>query len=88
MLKCLLRVIEEHEQTDDIMPTDKPMLNKTEEIVLNLLRNDSRLTITQMSEQTGFSVSGVKKIIQSLKKAGILKRVGASKSGEWVISNL
>lgn len=87
MLKCLLRVIEEHEQTDTVKPTDKPILNKSEEKIISLLRKNSRLTIPQMSEQTGLSVSGVKKIIQSLKKAGILIRLGASKSGEWMVNN-
>lgn len=87
MLKCLLRVIEEHEQSDENKPVGISPLNKSEEKILNLLRNNGRLTILHMSEQTGLSVSGVKKIIQSLKKAGILRRVGASKSGEWVVND-
>lgn len=87
MLKCLLRVIEEHEQSDENKPVSISSLNKSEEKIINLLRKNGRLTIPQMSEQIGLSVSGVKRIIQSLKKAGILSRVGASKSGEWVVND-
>lgn len=89
MLKCLRRVIKEHEDThkqerDVISHT----LSKSEEKVLGALRKDGRLTIAEVSELTALSVSGVKKVITALKKAGLLERKGASKSGEWVVKDL
>lgn len=87
MLRCLLRVIEEHEQHEDEVLIDTHILNKSEERLLGMLRQNGKLTISQMSEQMGLSMSGIKKIIQSLKKTGILIRVGASKSGEWVVKD-
>lgn len=86
MLKCLLRVVKEHENThDENAAASTPQLTKSEEKILDALRSDGRLTIPQVSAMTGLSVSGVKKIIASLKKAGILERIGASKAGEWVV---
>ena len=46
------------------------------------------MTIAEVSELTDLSVSGVKKVITALKKAGLLERKGASKSGEWVVKDV
>ena len=89
MLNCLLRVIKEHEDTHQQESEIKTpiTLSKSEENVLDALRKDGRLTIAEVSQLTGLSVSGVKKVIAALKKIGMLERKGASKSGEWVVKN-
>lgn len=87
MLNCLLRVIKEHDSTniEDSLSLTSVSLSKSEEKVLNALREDNKLTIAKISQLTGLSVSGVKKIINALKVAGLLERKGSSKSGEWII---
>lgn len=89
MLNCLLRVIKEHEDTHQQESEIKApiTLSKSEENVLDALCKDGRLTIAEVSQLTGLSVSGVKKVIAALKKIGMLERKGASKSGEWVVKN-
>ena len=87
MLNCLLRVIKQHDSTniEDSLSLTSVSLSKSEEKVLNALREDNKLTIAKISQLTGLSVSGVKKIINALKVAGLLERKGSSKSGEWII---
>lgn len=88
MLKCLLRVIKEHEDPHtQEQAVIGHSLSKSEGKVLEVLRKDGRLTIAEVSEMTDLSVSGVKKVIAALKKAGLLERKGASKSGEWVVKD-
>lgn len=86
MLNCLLRVIKMHAYPNvENGETSNVTLSKSEEKVLECLRLNGRLTMADVSEQTGLSLSGVKKIIASLKKIGVLEHRGASKSGEWVV---
>ena len=87
MLRCLLRTVTEHEGTH-IEETDAetPPLSKSEKIVLDAFRKNGLLTIAEVSELTGLSVSGVKKVITSLKTAGLLVRRGSNKNGLWQVS--
>lgn len=61
--------------------------NKSELQVLALLKQNSRLTRTLLSDATGISESGIKKILASLKKYGLIKRIGSNKSGYWEVYN-
>lgn len=80
-------MIKQHDSTniEDSLSLTSVSLSKSEEKVLNALREDNKLTIAKISQLTGLSVSGVKKIINALKVAGLLERKGSSKSGEWII---
>lgn len=86
MLKCLLRAVTEHEEThigdDDV---ENPPLSKSEKKVLDAFRKNGLLTIAEVSEQTGLSVSGVKKAIAAMKAAGLLVRRGTNKRGLWLV---
>ncbi len=42
--------------------------------------------LVEVSEQTGLSVSGVKKAIAALKAAGLLVHRGTNKRGLWLVS--
>lgn len=61
--------------------------NKSELQVLALLKQNSRLTRALLSDATGISESGIKKILASLKKYGLIKRIGSNKSGYWEVYN-
>jgi len=59
--------------------------NKSEKRILNLLRKDGTLTMAQLSAKTKLSESGIKKILASLKAAGMIARVGSNKTGYWKV---
>jgi DNA-binding Lrp family transcriptional regulator len=49
------------------------------------MRKNNKVTIKEISESTGLSESGVKKIIKKLKDDGTLLRVGSLKGGYWEV---
>lgn len=61
--------------------------NKTEMMIVRLLMESPRMTSTQLAEKIGISSRGVVKAIQSLKRQGILERVGSNKSGMWKVNS-
>ena len=67
---------------------DKPRsmrLNGSEQRVLSLLANNSHLTIVELSQKAHLSEAGINKILASLRKKGVLERVGANKNGYWIV---
>jgi len=56
---------------------------KSTDAILERLREDSNLTIPELSEKLGISTRAVEKHMNSLKKAGKLKRIGSRKKGWW-----
>lgn len=65
----------------------KKTSKKTDMKIIELLSNDPKLTITELSTSLKMSVSGVRYQIDKLKKSGVLERVGADKGGYWKINS-
>lgn len=51
--------------------------------VLTFLLNNPNSTLSEAAKACSLSLGGVKKIVQSLKKDGLIKREGNKKSGNW-----
>lgn len=58
---------------------------KTPNKLIELIKQNPRITIKEMAENTGITVDGVKYHIRNLKMHGIIERVGADKGGCWKI---
>ncbi len=56
-----------------------------EKMIMELIKNDNKISTTKISEETGYSVRTVKNYIAKLKEKGYLKRIGSEKSGHWEI---
>lgn len=63
--------------------TSSLRLSGSEKRIISLLSADSRLTIVDLSQKTHLSEAGINKILASLRKKGVLERVGANKNGYW-----
>lgn len=63
-------------------------LNENSQKVLNLIRNNSRITTSELSLSIEISDSAVDKIIKKLKDSGLLERRGSRKDGYWVIKSV
>lgn len=59
--------------------------NCNENALLNLINEYPSITISDMVNKTTFSKSTVERCLLSLKKDGIIKRVGPTKNGKWII---
>jgi ATP-dependent DNA helicase RecG len=56
--------------------------------IVSLIQQNPRVSKKELSEKVGISTTAIDKNIQSLKKKGLLKRVGSAKGGHWeVIGN-
>lgn len=58
--------------------------NFREKIIFEIKTNPS-VTQEKLAEKTGLSRSGVKYILKKLQDEGLLKRVGSTKKGQWIL---
>ncbi|MFA6923851.1 MAG: RNA-binding domain-containing protein [Bacteroidales bacterium] len=53
--------------------------------IMELIKANKEITISEIAVKLGFSKSGIEKQITKLKEEGILKRIGPDKGGHWKI---
>ena len=78
-----LREIESQETTQETTQEIKKLSTK-DKIIQELVKN-KKVTRDQLSIITGVSTNAIKQHLSNLKKEGILKRVGSTKSGYWEV---
>ena len=61
-------------------------LNATQLKLVDLLKEDSSLTINQLAIQLELSEPAIKKNLKFLKESNILTRVGSDKKGYWKVN--
>ena len=66
----------------------KSGLNKTDVIIVDGIGSNAKLTIPDLMVLTGLSRNGVKKAMERLKFAGVVRRVGPDKGGHWEVVGL
>ena len=57
----------------------------TRQRILELLRDEPKLTRNDLAVRTGITPDGVKYHLARLKKAGLLRRVGSDRAGHWEV---
>ena len=62
-----------------------PNLNITGNRIVEIMRDNPQITISELSKIIGMSNSGIKKNIAKLKEDGVIERVGSDKSGSWKV---
>jgi len=58
---------------------------KSDERLLILLKESPSASLPRMAEGIGLSVAGVRKVIDKLRAAGRIRRVGPDKGGHWEV---
>ncbi|MCL2167916.1 MAG: putative DNA binding domain-containing protein [Lentimicrobiaceae bacterium] len=58
---------------------------KSREKILQLITENSKISVPEIAEIIGLSIKGVEKNILILKREGVLSRTTDTKSGEWVV---
>ena len=58
---------------------------KTREKVIDLIKNNPKITTAELAEILEITVKGVEWNIKKLKQKGILKRIGPAKGGYWKV---
>ncbi len=79
MLEMILKSIQ------TTLKSDQQSNYKSDQKVLALMKENSKITIYELMEKLSMSESGIKKVIKKLKDEGSINRVGSLKSGHWEI---
>ncbi len=57
---------------------------RAESILFEIIKND-RITLQEISQNTGIAISTLKRYVAELKDNEILAREGSDKNGRWII---
>lgn len=58
---------------------------KTPERILDIIKENPQITVSDIAEQCGLTYNGAYYHIEKMRKKGILSHKGGDKGGEWVI---
>lgn len=83
MLRCILQSVKEQQKVTDKVAYK--VTDKSEDKLLNIIRETPSITIPQLMQMLSMSDSGVRKILRKLQQQGRLVRIGANKNGHWEI---
>ena len=65
--------------------TDKETNKETSSKIIEIIKENLKITVREMPEILTVSVAGVRYHINKMKEEGILQRIGSTKKGEWKI---
>ena len=78
---------EMHVQYIDTVKTEVDTVNDTvNDTVLNLIKQNTMITSSEISQQLKISLSTAKRKIKELKESGKIERIGSDKTGRWKIT--
>ncbi|MBR1404548.1 MAG: winged helix-turn-helix transcriptional regulator [Treponema sp.] len=70
---------------EDTPPLSRKNLSEVRCRILELMEEDSRISMPTIAERLGYSTTAIEKNVDFLKANGYLKRVGNTKSGYWEV---
>ncbi len=85
IIKFMLEMI--FKSIQSTLKSDQKSNYKSDQKVLALMKENSKITIYELMEKLSMSESGIKKVIKKLKDKNIISRVGSLKSGHWEINH-
>jgi predicted HTH transcriptional regulator len=78
---------EMHVQYIDTIKTEVDTVNDTvNDTVFNLIKQNTMITSSEISQQLKISLSTAKRKIKELKQRGKIERIGSDKTGRWKIT--
>jgi Fic family protein len=87
-LANLRKEIETFVQTEGGQKTEKVDRKggqKTREAILDLIKNDEKITSTKMAESLGINRSAVSKHLKKMQDEDLIRREGPDKGGKWIV---
>ena len=68
-----------------IKKTIEKTIKKNSQKILDLVRQNPKITTEELAKATGLSSVGVRYNLNKLKKENVLKRIGPDKGGHWEV---
>ena len=72
------------------VPVNVPVnieINLSEKIIVDILKNNPKITYDQIAEIIGKNRKTVQRTITSLKNKKLVEHIGSDKTGEWTVLN-
>jgi ATP-dependent DNA helicase RecG len=71
--------------TPIVTPTVTPIIASKERNLLDLIKNNNKISREELANSLDISLNTVKTVILRLKKKGVLERVGNNRTGYWPV---
>lgn len=85
-IEFMLEII--NEAVDKMKITQETTQETTQEKIINLIRENPKITQIEMAQKLNLTRDGVSYNIKNLKENGIIERIGSTKNGEWKIKSV
>jgi hypothetical protein len=72
-------------QNDPVKEANDLVNDLVKSNILHCIKQNPKAKYIEIANETGYSVSTIKRHIQELKKRGLLERIGSEKTGYWKI---
>ncbi len=69
----------------NLQKTKEYVLNECDKKILNLIKENSYITVHELSGRIGIGMTTVTKHIRVLKEKGVVERRGSKKKGQWIV---
>ncbi len=74
-------------QNDPVKAINDLVNDPVKSNILHRLKQKPKAKYIEIANETGYSISTIKRHIQELKKLGLVERIGSDKTGYWEINN-
>lgn len=74
------------EAETDTLKMKNQLLDDIDEKILILMRENSRINVSEISRLIGLGTTTITKRIRQLREQGIIERNGSKKSGQWIVN--
>lgn len=74
------------EAETDTLKMKNQLLDDIDEKILILMRENSRINVSEISRLIGLGTTTITKRIRRLREQGIIERNGSKKSGQWIVN--
>ena len=73
------------EKSQEYVEKNKKHVEKTSELILEIIRKEPSITMSELAQRTGLARRSVEDQINRLKRKNLIRRVGSRKLGHWEI---
>lgn len=78
-------VSENPKQQNEVFDSSKPQLSIKEKAEVEVMKENSFISIDEIAESTGMSDSTIDRLIKVLKAKGIIERKGQKNNSQWIV---
>ncbi len=76
----------ENKEKNDLEKGKKELIDSKDEEILKLMKENSSISVNEISRQVGLGTTTLTKRIRRLKEAGFVERKGSKKKGQWIVN--